>query len=68
MKIFKYLVLSAAVLGLAACHEVDTTERDSATRVTLSPLTAQFDAKAQVYTAAVQINSGSVLSDLAWDA
>ena len=68
MKIFKYLVLSAAVLGLAACHEVDTTERDMATRVTLSPLTAEFDAKAQTYTAAVQINSGSVLSDLAWEA
>lgn len=68
MKIFKYLVLGAAVLGLAACHEVDTTERDVQTRVTLSPLTQQFDAKAQSYTAAVQINSGSVLSNLAWDA
>ena len=68
MKIFKYLVLSAAVMGLASCQQVDVTERDQATRVTLSPLTAEFDAKAQTYVAAVQINSGSVLSDLAWEA
>ena len=67
MKIFKYLVLSAAVMGLASCQQVDVTERDQATRVTL-PLTAEFDAKAQTYVAAVQINSGSVLSDLAWEA
>ena len=68
MKIFKYLVLSAAVLGLASCQEVDVTERDQATRVTLSPLTSEFDAKAQTYTAAVQINQGTDLSSLAWDA
>ena len=68
MKIFKYLVLSAAVLGLASCQEVDVTERDQTTRVTLSPLTSEFDAKAQTYTAAVQINQGSDLSNLAWDA
>lgn len=68
MKIFKYLVLSAAVLGLASCQQVDVSERDMATRVTLSPFTAQLDAKAQTYTAAVVVNSGSVLSDLAWEA
>lgn len=68
MKIFKYLVLSAAVLGLASCQQVDVSERDVATRVTLSPFTAQLDAKAQTYTAAVVVNSGSVLSDLAWEA
>ncbi len=68
MKIFKYLVLSAAVMGLASCQEVDITERDQATRVTLSPLTAEFDAKAQSYTAAVQINKGTDLSTLSWEA
>lgn len=68
MKIFKYLVLSAAVLGLASCQQVDVSESDVATRVTLSPFTAQLDAKAQTYTAAVVVNSGSVLSDLAWEA
>ena len=68
MKIFKYLVLSAAVLGLASCQQVDVSERDMTTRVTLSPLTSQFDAEATTYIAAVQVNSGSVLSDLAWEA
>lgn len=68
MKIFKYLVLSAAVLGLASCQQVDVSESDVATRVTLSPFTAQLDAKAQTYTAAVVVNSGSELSDLAWEA
>ena len=68
MKIFKYLVLGAAVLGLASCHEVDVTERDQATRVTLSPLTTEFAAEASTYVAAVQINSGSYLSDMAWEA
>lgn len=68
MKIFKYLVLSAAVMGLASCQQVDVTERDQATRVTLSPLTAEFDAQAQSYTAAVQINKGTDLSTLSWEA
>ena len=68
MKIFKYLVLGVAAFGLASCYQTDVTERDQATRVTLSPLTTQFDAKATTYVAAVQINSGSVLSDLAWEA
>ena len=68
MKIFKYLVLGVAAFGLASCTEVDVTERDQATRVTLSPLTAEFDAKAQSYVAAVQISSGSGLSDLSWEA
>lgn len=68
MKILKYLVLGAAVLGLASCHEVDVTERDQATRVTLSPLTTEFAAEASTYVAAVQINSGSYLSDMAWEA
>ena len=68
MKIFKYLVLGVAAFGLASCTEVDVTERDQATRVTLSPLAAEFDAKAQSYVAAVQISSGSGLSDLSWEA
>ena len=68
MKILKYLVLGVAAFGLASCYQTDVTERDQATRVTLSPLTTQFDAKATTYVAAVQINSGSVLSDLAWEA
>lgn len=68
MKILKYFVLGAAVLGLASCHEVDVTERDQATRVTLSPLTTEFAAEASTYVAAVQINSGSYLSDMAWEA
>ena len=68
MKIFKYLVLGAAVLGIASCHQVDISERDQATRVTLSPLTTQFNAEATTYVAAVQVNSGSLLSDMAWEA
>ena len=68
MKILKYFVLGAAVLGLASCHEVDVTERDQATRVTLSPLATEFAAEASTYVAAVQINSGSYLSDMAWEA
>lgn len=68
MKILKYFVLGAAVLGLASCHEVNVTERDQATRVTLSPLTTEFAAEASTYVAAVQINSGSYLSDMAWEA
>ena len=68
MKIFKYLVLGVAAFGLASCYQTDVTERDQATRVTLSPLTTEFAAKATTYVAAVQINSGSVLSDLAWEA
>ena len=68
MKIFKYLVLGAAVLGIASCQQVDISERDQATRVTLSPLTTQFNAEATTYVAAVQVNSGSLLSDMAWEA
>ena len=68
MKIFKYLVLGAAVLGIASCQKVDISERDQATRVTLSPLTTQFNAEATTYVAAVQVNSGSLLSDMAWEA
>ncbi|MBR5885641.1 MAG: hypothetical protein IKY93_03210 [Alistipes sp.] len=68
MKILKYFVLGAAVLGLASCHEVDVTERDQATRVTLSPLATEFATEASTYVAAVQINSGSYLSDMAWEA
>ena len=68
MKILKYFVLGAVVLGLASCHEVDVTERNQATRVTLSPLTTEFAAEASTYVAAVQINSGSYLSDMAWEA
>ena len=68
MKIFKYLVLGVAAFGLASCYQTDVTERDQSTRVTLSPLTTEFAAKATTYVAAVQINSGSVLSDLAWEA
>ena len=49
MKIFKYLVLGAAVLGIASCQQVDISERDQATRVTLSPLTTQFNAEATTY-------------------
>ena len=68
MKIFKYLVLGAAVLGIASCQKVDISERDQATRVTLSPLTTEFKAEATTYVAAVQVNSGSLLSDMAWEA
>ena len=68
MKIFKYLVLGAAVLGIASCQQVDISERDQATRVTLSPLTTEFNAEATTYVAAVQVNSGSLLSDMAWEA
>ena len=68
MKIFKYLVFSVALLGFAACQEVDISERDQATRVTLSPLTTTFDAKATTYVAAVQVNSGSQLLETSWNA
>lgn len=69
MKYFKYLVLSAAVvMGFASCQQIDISERDKATRVSLSPLTAQFDSKANTYVAAVQVNSGSLLSDMSWEA
>ncbi len=68
MKYIKFLVLCAAVLGLSSCREVDITERDAATRVSLSPATTEFTADATTHVAAVQINSGSVLSDLGWEA
>ncbi|MBQ9137158.1 MAG: hypothetical protein IJX65_00800 [Alistipes sp.] len=68
MKYIKFLVLCAAVLGLASCREVDITERDQATRVTLSPTTTEFAATATTFVAAVQVNSGSLLSDLGWEA
>ena len=67
MKYFKYLVLSVAALGFVSCQQTDVTERDMATRVTLSPLTTEFAAKATTYVAAVQVNSGSQLLDAAWD-
>ena len=68
MKYIKFLVLCAAVMGLASCQQVDITERDKATRVTLSPATTEFAAAATTFAAAVQINSGSLLSDLGWEA
>lgn len=68
MKYTKFLVLCAAVLGLASCHEVDITERDKTTRVSLSPATTEFAATATTFVAAVQVNSGSLLSDLGWEA
>lgn len=68
MKIFKYLVLAAAVLGIASCQKVDVSERDNATRVTLSPLTTEFGAEATTYVAAVQLNSGSQLLNMSWEA
>lgn len=69
MKMFKYLALSmAAMFCFASCVETDISERDVTTRVTLSPLTQQFEADGATYTAAVQIAQGSVLSDLAWEA
>ena len=68
MKYTKFLVLCAAVLGLASCHEVDITERDMTTRVSLSPATTEFAATATTFVAAVQVNSGSLLSDLGWEA
>ena len=68
MKYIKFLVLCAAVLGLSSCREVDITERDAATRVSLSPATTEFTADATTHVAAVQINSGSMLSDLGWEA
>ena len=68
MKYTKFLVLCAAVLGLASCHEVDITERDKTTRVSLSPATTEFAATATTFVAAVQVNSGSLLSDMGWEA
>ncbi len=68
MKYTKFLVLCAAVLGLASCHEVDITERDMTTRVSLSPATTEFAATATTFVAAVQVNSGSLLSDMGWEA
>ena len=68
MKYIKFLVLCAAVMGLASCQQVDITERDKTTRVSLSPATTEFAAAATTFTAAVQINSGSLLSDLGWEA
>ena len=68
MKYLKYLVLSAAVLGLASCYKTDISERDTLTRVTLSPLTTTFEATATTYVAAVQVNSGSQNLDIAWEA
>ena len=68
MKYIKFLVLCAAVMGLASCHEVDITERDKTTRVSLSPATTEFAATATTFVAAVQVNSGSLLSDLGWEA
>ncbi len=68
MKIFKYLVLAAAVIGIASCQKVDVSERDNATRVTLSPLTTEFGAEATTYVAAVQLNSGSQLLNMSWEA
>ena len=68
MKYLKYLVLSAAVLGLASCYKTDISERDTLTRVTLSPLTTTFEAGATTYVAAVQVNSGSQNLDIAWEA
>ncbi len=68
MKYIKFLVLCAAVMGLASCHEVDITERDMTTRVSLSPATTEFAATATTFVAAVQVNSGSLLSDLGWEA
>ena len=68
MKYIKFLVLCAAVMGLASCQQVDITERDQATRVTLSPVVTEFAAAATTHTAAVQVNSGSLLSNLGWEA
>ena len=68
MKYIKFLVLCAAVMGLASCQQVDITERDKTTRVSLSPATTEFAAAATTFAAAVQINSGSLLSDLGWEA
>ena len=68
MKYLKYLVLSAAALGLASCYKTDISERDTLTRVTLSPLTTTFEAGATTYVAAVQVNSGSQNLDIAWEA
>mgnify|MGYP002510166961 CR=1 FL=1 len=55
-------------MGLASCQQVDITERDKATRVTLSPVVTEFAAAATTFTAAVQVNSGSLLSNLGWEA
>ena len=68
MKYIKFLVLCAAVMGLASCQQVDITERDQVTRVTLSPVVTEFAAAATTHTAAVQVNSGSLLSNLGWEA
>lgn len=68
MKYIKFLVLCAAVMGLASCQQVDITERDQATRVTLSPVVTEFAAAATTHTAAVQVNSGSLVSNLGWEA
>ena len=68
MKYIKFLVLCAAVMGLASCQQVDITERDKTTRVTLSPVVSEFAAAATTYTAAVQINSGSLISNQGWEA
>ena len=68
MKYIKFLVLCAAVMGLASCHEVDITERDKTIRVSLSPATTEFAATATTFVAAVQVNSGSLLSDMGWEA
>lgn len=75
MKTFNRIIASAlALLTAAACYDDGTDFIDNATRITLTPGVERFNADGtlesgnETFVAAVVVNEGNALSDMAWEA
>lgn len=75
MKTFNRIIASALALSMAvACYDDGTDFFDNATRITITPSVEQFNADGTLvsgnesFIAAVVINQGQAVSDMAWEA
>lgn len=75
MKAFNRIIASVlALLTAAACYDDGTDFIDNATRITLTPGVERFNADGtlesgnETFVAAVVVNEGNALSDMAWEA